>query len=116
MWHNLKLVREHFAQDHIEKHIPLVHLSMPNISQDSIQHKEEDVKDEELAKTHDHDVFEITTALMTPLFEKESKGNDICSMDIQGEQSFLCTRFVYNSCFFRAPICGTCCYFAFVTR
>ena len=46
------------------------------------------MKDEELATTYDHDVFKITTALVTPLYEKESNGKDICAMTIQGEHSF----------------------------
>ena len=60
---------------------------MPQLARHhNILHKEEDMKNEELATTHD--VLELPTDLVTTIVENESKGNDICGMVTQGEHSF----------------------------
>ena len=88
---------------------------MPNILQDNIQHKEEEMKDEDFATTHD--VLDLPTDLVTTIFENESKGNDICATVSQEVRIILMMHKIYlDSCFCRAIICETFFYFAFVTR
>ena len=86
-WNDLKiLMRKTFSQHHLEEHISLVSSSVPNILKENVQHKKEDMKDEELATTKD--VLEVPTDLVTIISENESKGNDICAMVSQDEHNF----------------------------
>ena len=73
-WSDMKiLMTKQFDPHQLEEQISFVSSFVPNILQDNVQHKEEDKKDEDLAMTHDHDVLEITTALVTPLSKKKQR-------------------------------------------
>jgi hypothetical protein len=87
-WKDLKiLMGEKFSQHDLEKHIPIVSSSMPNILQDNAQNKEDYTEENEVL-IMSHEVLELSTNLAPTTSRNESKGNDFGVANTHGEYNF----------------------------